>query len=75
MRSLGAVERVGSGIGFHFLGGGVGIRVGYIGGFTLPGRDRAVGVGEERSCDKRNAEDVARMWSASEGRGKIQTYP
>lgn len=51
MGSLGAVERVGGGIGFHFLGGGVGIWVGNFGGSTLAARDRAVGEGEERSCD------------------------
>ncbi len=75
MGSLGAVEGVGGGIGFHLLGGGVGVGEGDLGGFAQSACDQAVREGEERGCDEGNAEDVANMWLAREGQGKTTDIP
>lgn len=75
MGSLGAVESVGGRIGFHLLGGGVGVWVGYFGGFAFSACNRAVSEGEERSCDKGDGEDIAGVRLAREGQGKAANMP
>lgn len=68
MGSLGAVECVCRGVGFRFLGAGVGVRVGNFGGFAFDAGDDAVDEGQNGGCDEGEGEDVAGSWSAREAR-------